>query len=169
MTKKKEGRPESVPDVHFCREVRLSYGPKKKAAPITGARAAFELAKKIIDPNADREHFAAVYLDAKNVPLGWRVVAIGTVSSCLVHPREVFRPAIHLGAAACFVLHNHPSGDKTPSTEDMQVTTRLFQAGELIGIRVLDHLILGGRSYYSFAECGRLLPGSQPEEDRISA
>lgn len=169
MTKKNEGRPESVHDVHFCREVRISYGPKKKAAAISGARAAYELAKKIIDPNADREHFAAVYLDAKNVPLAWRIVAIGTVTSCLVHPREVFRPAMHVGAAACFVLHNHPSGERTPSSEDMQVTTRLFQAGELLGIRVLDHLILGGRGYYSFAECGRLLPGSSPEEDRIFA
>ena len=166
MTKKNEGRPESV---HYCREVRLTYGPKKKAAAISGARAAFELAKKIVDPNADREHFAAVYLDAKNIPLAWRVIAIGTATSCLVHPREVLKPAIHVGAAAFFVVHNHPSADKTPSSEDMQVTSRLFQAGELIGIRLLDHLILGGRGYYSFAESGRLLPGSAIDDDRLCA
>ena len=157
------------PSVHYCREVRLSYGPKKKAAQISGSRSAFELAKKIIPKGADREHFAAVYLDAKNVPLAWRVIAIGTVSSCLVHPREVFRPAVHVGAAACFVLHNHPSGDRTPSPEDLQVTSRLFQAGELLGIRLLDHLILAGPGFYSFADSGRLLPGSGAEEDRISA
>ena len=149
---------ESLPvaDFHYCREVRLSYGPKKKAEAISGAKAAFDLARKIVSPSADREHFAAAYLDGKNVALGWRIIAIGTVSSCLVHPREVFRPALILGAVSVLVFHNHPSGDRTPSAEDMQVTARLAEAGELLGIRMLDHLILGGTEYYSFADAGRI-------------
>ena len=91
---------EEDPSIHYCREVKISYGPMKKAAAITGAREAFELARKTIDPCADREHFAAVYLDAKNIPLAWRVIAIGTISSCLVHPREVLRPGLLVGCSA---------------------------------------------------------------------
>lgn len=157
------------PSVHYCREVRLSYGPKKKAQPISGSAAAFELAKKIVDCNADREHFAAIYLDAKNVPLAWRVIAIGTVSSCLVHPREVFRPALMVGAVGVVAFHNHPSCDITPSSEDVAVTERLLRAGDLVGVRLLDHLVVGGQRFFSFAEAGRLLPGTSIDDDRASA
>ena len=143
------------PSIHYCREVRLSYGPRRKTSAISGARSAFDLAKRIIDPNADREHFAAIYLDSKHVPLAWRVIAIGTATACLVHPREVFRPAIHVGATACIVVHNHPSGDKTPSAEDSNVTKRLSRVGELLGIPLLDHLIIGGSEFFSFNESGR--------------
>ncbi len=159
------------PSMHYCREVKISYGRKKKADPISCAASAHRLAKKIIDPNADREHFAAIYLDAKNVPLAWRVIAIGTLSGCLVHPREVFRPGLIVGAAAIVVLHNHPSGELTPSAEDLKVTQRLDAAGALLGIRVLDHLILGSTGFYSFAERGHLNPGKAVslDDERISA
>ena len=156
------------PSIHYCREVKISYGRKKKAEKICGSAAGFELAKKIIDPDADREHFAAIYLDAKNTPIAWRVIAIGTLSGCLVHPREVFRPGLIVGAAAIVVV---PSSECSPSPEDLQVTRRLSSAGDLLGIRVLDHLILGGKSYYSFADRGHLPQGltAPADEPRISA
>ncbi len=159
------------PSIHYCREVKISYGRKKKAEAISCAASVHRLAKKIIDPNADREHFAAIYLDAKNVPLAWRVIAIGTLSGCLVHPREVFRPGLIVGAAAIVVIHNHPSGELTPSSEDLKVTQRLAAAGELLGIRVLDHLILGSTGYFSFAERGHLSSGASGAlgDERISA
>ena len=148
------------PSVHYCREVRLSYGPKRKTEAITGSAAAFDLAKRIVDPGADREHFGVICLDAKNTPLGWRVIAVGTVSTCLVHPREVFRPALVLGASAIVAFHNHPSGDLTPSAEDMAVTERLVRAGDLVGVRLLDHLVLAGPRFHSFADAGQLFSAS---------
>ena len=156
------------PSLHYCREVKISYGRKKKADPISCAVTAYRLAKKIIDPNANREHFAAIYLDAKNVPLAWRVIAIGTLTGCLVHPREVFRPALIVGAAAIVVIHNHPSGQLSPSPEDLQVTDRLRDAGDLMGIRLLDHLILGGSGYFSLAERWHLSPGIVSSRDLTS-
>lgn len=150
--------PREDPSIVYVREVKISYGRKKKAEAVSSAASAHRLAKKIIDPNADREHFACIYLDAKNAPLAWRVIAIGTLTGCLVHPREVFRPALIVGAASVICLHNHPSAELTPSPEDLQVTQRLREAGDLMGVRVLDHLILGGAGYFSFADRGHLAP-----------
>ena len=102
----------------------------------------------------DREQFLVCCLDAKNVSIGVNVVSIGTLTLSLVHPREVFKPAILLNAAAIIAVHNHPSGDPTPSPEDRTLTTRLREAGDLLGIRLLDHLILGDDRLYSFADQG---------------
>ena len=101
-----------------------------------------------------RERFIAIYLDAKYRPIAVHDVSTGTATASLVHPREVFGPALQLAAAAIVVAHNHPSGDPTPSTEDRQVTDRLRQAGELLGVQVLDHLVIGDGRYYSFASEG---------------
>ena len=147
---------EGPSDTVVCREVRLSYGPRRKCEAIKDSRSAAALARRIVDPRADREHFAGIYLDARNVPLGWRIVSIGTLTGSLVAPREVFRPAILVGAAALIVVHNHPSGDSRPSLEDAAVTDRLVSVGDMIGIRVLDHIVLGDREHYSFADEGRL-------------
>ncbi len=100
--------------------------------------------------------FFALLLDSKNRLLRDEVVSIGTLTASLVHPREVFRPAIREAAASIIVAHNHPSGDPSPSAEDMDVTARLRSAGELIGIPVLDHVILGAGTYTSLAERGRM-------------
>lgn len=99
-----------------------------------------------------QEHFKSVYLDTKNNIMGDRDVTIGTVNSTIVHPREVFRDAIKCSAASIIVLHNHPSGDPTPSKEDIEITQRLFEAGRLIGIELLDHIIIGDRKYISFKQ-----------------
>ncbi len=103
---------------------------------------------------ADREHFVAVFLSARSLAIGVHTISIGTLTASLVHPREAFKVGILLGAAGVIVGHNHPSGDPTPSPEDREATRRLQRAGELLGIPVLDHLIIGRERYYSFRESG---------------
>ena len=93
--------------------------------------------------HADREFFFGVYLSTKNHVLGVETISVGSLSASLVHPREVFKPALVYSAGAIAVAHNHPSGDPDPSPEDRAFTRRLAQAGEFLGIRVLDHVILG--------------------------
>ena len=102
----------------------------------------------------DRERFLAVLLDGKNRVLGLNEVSVGTLTASLVHPREVFKAALIGNAAAIIVVHNHPSGDPTPSVEDIAITHRLREAGELLGIRILDHVILGDGRYVSFSDEG---------------
>jgi DNA repair protein RadC len=102
----------------------------------------------------DREQFLVCCLDAKNASIGVNIVSIGTLTLSIVHPREVFKAAILLNACAIIAVHNHPSGDPTPRPEDRTLTTRLRDAGELLGIRLLDHLILGDDRLYSFADQG---------------
>ena len=100
----------------------------------------------------DREHFQVLLLDQKNTLLAVEMISIGTLSSSLVHPREVFKQAIRRSASGMILVHNHPSGNCMPSQNDRQVTQRLKQAGEIIGIDVIDHIIIGKDSYYSFCE-----------------
>src|SRR5881296_2833069 len=96
----------------------------------------------------DREAFFIVLLDGKNRASGINLVSLGSLTAALVHPREVFKPAIAGSAAALVLVHNHPSGDPTPSEEDRLLTARLCQAGDLLGIKILDHLVIGeGGSY----------------------
>ncbi|GJL61675.1 MAG: hypothetical protein NPIRA04_03290 [Nitrospirales bacterium] len=104
----------------------------------------------------DREHFVIVGLDAKHRIIGGSLIAIGSLTAAIVHPREIFKTAIAMNAAALILLHNHPSGDPTPSPEDHELTKRLAECGELLGIRILDHLIVGDNRYYSFADEGVL-------------
>ncbi|HEX5051049.1 MAG TPA: JAB domain-containing protein [Planctomycetota bacterium] len=110
-----------------------------------------------------RERFAVVYLDTRHRPIAVHDAHTGTCDSSPVHPREVFGPAVALAATAVVVAHNHPSGDPTPSAGDRAVTERLRQAGELLGIPVLDHLVLGSERFYSFASEGfHVLAGGAP-------
>jgi DNA repair protein RadC len=107
------------------------------------------------------EHFLLMVLDSRRRVIGMSEVSVGTLSASLVHPREVFRAAILLNGAAVLVCHNHPSGDSSPSSEDRDVTRRLQRAGELLGIPVADHIVLGedredGRGFFSFREHGIL-------------
>jgi DNA repair protein RadC len=102
----------------------------------------------------DREQFLVACLDAKHAIIGVNIVSLGSLTLSIVHPREVFKPAILLNSAAIICAHNHPSGDPAPSSEDRVLTTRLRQAGELLGITVLDHIILGDDRTFSFADQG---------------
>jgi len=104
-----------------------------------------------------RECFVAVYLTAKGEPMAApHVVSMGTLTASLVHPREVFAPALMLGAAAVVVAHNHPSGDPTPSAEDRATTRRLQRAARLLGFELLDHVVVTKDGYRSFLEEGWL-------------
>ena len=102
----------------------------------------------------DREHFVVCGLDAKHRVIGINVVSVGTLTLSIVHAREVFKPLIVMNAAAWLCAHNHPSGDSAPSQEDRVLTKRLREAGELLGITLLDHLILGEARHFSFADEG---------------
>ena len=102
-----------------------------------------------------KEYFFTIHLDGKNRICCVDEVAIGSLNQSIVHPREVFKTALLSSAAAIILLHNHPSGDPTPSREDMEITRRLREAGELIGVRVLDHIIIGD-SFVSFVSQGLL-------------
>jgi DNA repair protein RadC len=104
--------------------------------------------------DAVHERFIVVLLDGRHRVLRHEVVSQGTLTASLVHPREVFRPALREAAAALVLVHNHPSGDPTPSREDREVTERLARAGEILGIRVLDHVIVAERGYCSLREEG---------------
>jgi DNA repair protein RadC len=98
--------------------------------------------------------FKVILLDAKHAILRDATVSEGSLTLSVVHPREVFNFAVRESAAAVIFLHNHPSGDPQPSAEDRELTTRLVAAGNLLGIRVLDHLVLGDKNYVSFADQG---------------
>lgn len=102
------------------------------------------------------EHFGVVLLDSKYRVLRTTVVAVGSLNSAAVEPREVFREAIIAAAAAIVVFHNHPSGDPTPSTDDEELTRRLKAAGTLVGIDLVDHVVLGDARYCSLKEMGRI-------------
>jgi DNA repair protein RadC len=103
-----------------------------------------------------KEYFMALLLDGKNRIIKRIRISEGSLNQSLVHPREVFNEAVRASAAAVILLHNHPTGDPTPSSEDHEVTRRLKDAGELMGIRVLDHIIIGEDAFYSFAERGNI-------------
>ena len=100
-----------------------------------------------------KEHFIALHVDGKNRLLCLDRVSVGSLNQTIVHPREVFKTACISNAAAIILIHNHPSGDPQPSLEDKEITKRLCEAGDILGIRVLDHIIIGD-SYISFAESG---------------
>ncbi|HUM44984.1 MAG TPA: DNA repair protein RadC [Fervidobacterium sp.] len=97
----------------------------------------------------DREHFVIILLNCKNGIIGINTVSVGNLNSSLVHPREVFKPAIVAGAASIILAHNHPSGDPKPSSEDLSLTRRIKEAGDILGIGVLDHIIIGDGCYVS--------------------
>lgn len=104
----------------------------------------------------DKEHFVLLFLDTKNKVIGRETVSIGTINQGLVHPREVFKAAIRRGAVSIIGAHNHPSGDSTPSPQDIELTKRLVEAGELLGIQLLDHIIIGSESNTSLKERGHV-------------
>lgn len=105
---------------------------------------------------AKKEHFLALYLNARNQLIAKDTISVGTLTANLVHPREVFQPAVSHSAASVLLLHNHPSGDPAPSAEDLALTQRLAAAGELMGIAVLDHVIIGQTTHVSLKDQGHL-------------
>jgi len=102
-----------------------------------------------------KEYFFAIHLDGKNRICCIDEVSVGSLNQSIVHPREVFKTALLSSAAALILLHNHPTGDTTPSREDLEITRRLKEAGDLIGVKILDHIIIG-ESFLSFVNSGLL-------------
>lgn len=101
-----------------------------------------------------KEHFVCLFLNTKNHIIARETLSVGTLNASLVHPREVFRAAVKAGSASIICVHNHPSGDPMPSPEDITLTKRLVEAGELMGIEVLDHLVIGDGRFISLKEHG---------------
>ncbi len=160
-------------------EAELRSVPGMGPAKVASLRAAFELGSRVAraplvpgqklgSPEQVFSHFGvrlrrcrqevffALLLDSRHRLIGEVEVSRGSLNQSLVHPREVFAPALRESAAAILVLHNHPSGDPQPSREDHEVTRRLARAGELLGIRLVDHVVIGAESYASFARSGWL-------------
>ena len=119
--------------------------------PIKSAKDVFDYASKKL-PNKDKEQFVILHLDSRNRIIKDEIISVGTLNASIIHPREVFKSAIKESAASIILFHNHPSGDPTPSKEDNEITHRLFEAGELLNIKVIDHVIIGGEGYWSFKE-----------------
>lgn len=130
---------------------RLTEARFRPGAPVRDGHAVARIVRDTAR-SARQEQFFALLLDARHRVLGLRIVSTGGLTGAPVNPREVFAAALRDGAAAVVVAHNHPSGDPTPSEEDRLVTERLRTAGELIGVRVLDHLIVGRDRFFSFAD-----------------
>lgn len=144
------------------------------SAKATALLAAFELSKRALEVNdtnlpmietakdavaqltdirdLKKEHFVVLYLNAKNQLVHKETISMGTLNANLVHPREVFEPALKCSAAQVVAAHNHPSGDPKPSEDDIEITKRLTEAGKLMGIDVMDHIIVSKNSYFSFKE-----------------
>ena len=140
----------------------LELGRRAQAAPSTKRPVIHNAADvyKLLSwemRHLDREHFCVLALNTRHQVLRVATVSVGGLSSAQVHPREVFKEAIRYGAAAIILVHNHPSGDPTPSHDDQQITEQLSAAGTLIGIPVLDHIVIGDGQYTSLREFG--LPG----------
>jgi len=133
-----KGKRVQVVRVEMVKERTIKFASNRASSP---GEAAAILADFL--SGVDREHFVMMCLDSKNKINALNVVSVGSLSSAIVHPREVFKPAILANAAAIIIGHNHPSGDATPSSEDMEVTKQLVEAGKILGIEVLDSLILG--------------------------
>jgi DNA repair protein RadC len=135
--------------------VREAAAIESPAACIRKSSEAVELLRPLCT-DLDREHFLVLLLDAQHRPIGINVVSIGSLTASVVHARETFKPAILCNSAAVIVAHNHPSNSVEPSPEDIELSRRLREAGEILGIRVLDSIIIGaGSSFYSFVDAGR--------------
>lgn len=129
---------------------RLSLDRDGDEETINCPQNVYDLNKGI--KNHKKEHFVVIYLNAKNRILRRETVSIGILNSSLVHPREVFQPAVSESAASVILVHNHPSGDLEPSQDDIALTKRLTEAGKIMGIEVLDHVIIGTKGFLSMKE-----------------
>lgn len=140
------------------REISVRYMPStvplNEGDRFQNSRQVYEAFRELILEPV--EVFRVLLLDSKNQFLHFEDISRGSLSTSVVHPREVFWSAVHHRAAAIICLHNHPSGHPAPSREDRECTNRICSAGRILGIRVLDHIIIGERDYFSFADSGIL-------------
>lgn len=133
---------------------RFFEEPRKKAPVILAAEDAYEYLKEMA--KFTREHFRGLYLNTRGRVIRDEIISIGSLNMSVVHPREVFLPAVEFSAAAVILAHNHPSGDPTPSEEDLAITQQMLEAGRVMNIEVFDHIIIGDDSYVSLQKEGKL-------------
>ncbi|MGG7175879.1 JAB domain-containing protein [Clostridium neonatale] len=141
----------NVVSIKMVRESSVLYNIRRISEP----RDIVDLGKKFLD-ELDREELIVACLNAKNEVNSINVVSIGSLDNSIVHPREVFKAAVLSNAASIVMIHNHPSGDVTPSKEDKEITLRIKESGNILGICLLDHIIIGNDTYYSFKEHGEI-------------
>lgn len=161
----------NLPDVKFEELKKISgLGPAKSCEII----ACFELGKRLLKGKKSKiwlgprdvwqelsnirdnkkEHFIIFYLDARNQKIKMEIISVGILTANIVHPREVFEPAVINLAAQIIIAHNHPSGDITPSEADIEITKKLIDAGTILGIEIIDHIIVAKNNFFSFKENG---------------
>ena len=140
-----------IVQVKMVKERSVLYSARR----IQSTSDADELVRQFLD-ELDREAMIVVALNTKSEPTCLQVISIGSLSASIVHPREVFKVAILSNAYSILLAHNHPSGDTTPSQEDIKLTKRIKNASDIMGVSLLDHLIIGSDGYYSFKEIGEL-------------
>lgn len=134
------------------RETSIKYGRMVEApARVRGPEDIASMTRDIVDGDA-REHFVVIHLDSRNGVIGYQIASIGTANASIVHPREVFQAAIHIGAVSIAISHNHPSGDASPSVQDSEVTQRISDAGKVVGISLIDHVVVTEDDLWSFRE-----------------
>ena len=141
----------NIVSIKMVKESSFLYQTRQILSP----NDAYEMIKEQLE-GLDREQFIIACLNTKNEPTNISVVSVGSLNKAIVHPREVFKTAILSNAASVMAFHNHPSGETTPSQQDIQLTNRLYEVGELLGIKLLDHLIIGDGTFTSLKEKGYL-------------
>ena len=148
-----QSHPKNAEKVQLICEVAARYGEKRL---LSGQ--SFKNSAQLFDhfhlrfASLKKEMFLSISLDNKHRVIKEQTISVGILNKSLVHPREVFSPAVAVCAAAIIIIHNHPSCDPTPSSADINITGRLVNAGKIIGIEVLDHIIIGGDRYFSFVD-----------------
>lgn len=152
------GEPDAVRDDSIAVRAACEWRRRVREGP-AGRPAVFDRPEVVLLANQDlvgakREHFAVLLLTTRYTLLKRVMISVGSLSASIVHPREVFRPAIRLAASAILVVHNHPSGDPRPSRDDVALTKRLVRSGVTIGVPVLDHVIVARDGFYSMREAG---------------
>lgn len=149
MNENKHAKRVDIVSIKMVREGSTKYKKRNIGSPFD----TYVLLKDFLE-DSDREKLLVVCLDTKNQPINISTVSVGTLNSSLVHPREIFKTAILSNSNQIILAHNHPSGISAPSSEDKAMTNRISKAGEILGIELIDHVIVGNDEYFSFKENG---------------
>ncbi len=139
-------------EIVACYELGRRHLQNKQSALLLSPKDVWDELKDIRDHK--KEHFVIFFLDSRNQEIKREIISVGSLNANLVHPREVFEPAVRYLAAQVIVAHNHPSGDTSPSREDLEITKRLVEAGKIMGIEIIDHIIVGKTTYLSLKKDG---------------
>ena len=142
--------PAKACEIIACFELGKRLLKDKKAQIFLTPKEIWEELKDL--RNHKKEHFVIFYLDSRNQEIKRETISIGSLNANLVHPREVFEPAVRNLTAQIILAHNHPSGDPTPSEDDLEITKRLVESGKILGIEVIDHIIVAKNDFFSFKE-----------------